>query len=38
MEELKEIIHREIANFSAEQLQRVDQNLSYWREEFLHVE
>jgi hypothetical protein len=36
-EELKENIHREIANLSAEQLQRVNQNLFRRCEECLHV-
>jgi hypothetical protein len=30
MEELKENIHRKIANVPAEQLQSVDQNLFHW--------
>jgi hypothetical protein len=38
VEELKENIHREIANISAEQLQRVNQNLFCRCEECLHVE
>jgi hypothetical protein len=37
-EELKENIHREIANTPAEQLQKVNQNLSCRCEECLHVE
>jgi hypothetical protein len=38
MEELKEDIHREIANIPAEHLRRVNQNLFRWCEEYLHVE
>jgi hypothetical protein len=38
MEELKENIHREIANIPAEQLQRVNQNLLRRCQEYLHVE
>jgi hypothetical protein len=38
MEELKEIIHREIANVPAEQLRSINQNLFCLCEECLHVE
>jgi uncharacterized membrane protein len=37
-EELKENIHREIANIPAEQFQRVNQNVFHWCKEYLHVE
>jgi hypothetical protein len=37
-EELKENIHREIANIPAEQLQRVNQNFFCQCEEFLRIE
>jgi hypothetical protein len=36
--ELKENIHREIANILAEQLQKVNQNLSHQCKKCLHVE
>jgi hypothetical protein len=38
MKELKENIHREIANIPAEQLERVNQNLFCRCEECLHLE
>jgi hypothetical protein len=38
MEELKEYINMEMANFPAEQLQRVSQNLFHWCEECLCVQ
>jgi hypothetical protein len=34
MEELKENIHKEIANIPVEQLQRLNQNLFHWCEDF----
>jgi hypothetical protein len=37
-EELKGNIHREIASIPAEHLQTVNQNLTRWCEEYLHVE
>jgi hypothetical protein len=37
-EELKENIHRKIANIPAEQIQRINQNLFHRCEKCLHVE
>jgi hypothetical protein len=38
MEGLKQNIHREISNIPAENLQKVNQNLFCWFEEYLRVE